>query len=201
LTCVVNGYRAVGAATILQVSTLRPGYVIRPLEAADAPALSDAQQRNREHLGPWSPRRGDAFFTLEGQEAELDRHLAAIASGQLASYVVVAADGRIVGRVNLNSIIRGAFHSADLGYWVDKDEVNKGLMTAAVEHVCGDAEQIGLHRVGAATLVHNEPSQRVLRRCGFSQIGMAPEYLFIDDAWQDHNLYQRILHDRPLDLD
>jgi hypothetical protein len=30
---------------------------------------------------------------------------------------------------------------------------------------------------------------------------MAPEYLFIDDAWQDHNLYQRILHDRPLDLD
>jgi [ribosomal protein S5]-alanine N-acetyltransferase len=27
---------------------------------------------------------------------------------------------------------------------------------------------------------------------------MAPRFLFIAGGWQDHNLYQRILHDEPL---
>lgn len=29
--------------------------------------------------------------------------------------------------------------------------------------------------------------------CTFSRYGMAPEYLKIDGAWQDHLMYQRIL--------
>jgi ribosomal-protein-alanine N-acetyltransferase len=27
---------------------------------------------------------------------------------------------------------------------------------------------------------------------------MAPKFLFINGAWQDHRLFQRILHDDPL---
>ncbi len=189
-----------GPATILRVSTFPSGYTIRPLAGSDAAALTVALRRNREHLAPWSPRRGDTFFTLEGQQAELERHLDVIEAGQLASYVIVSGD-RIVGRVNLNTIVRGAFHSASLGYWVDKDEVNKGVATAAVGFVCDEAMKIGLHRVEAGTLIRNEPSQRVLLRCGFTQFGMAPAYVFINDMWEDHSLYQRILHDQPLHLD
>ena len=47
-------------------------------------------------------------------------------------------------------------------------------------------------------MVHNVASQRVLERAGFEAYGMAPKFLFIADAWQDHRLYQRILHDNPL---
>jgi ribosomal-protein-alanine N-acetyltransferase len=36
----------------------------------------------------------------------------------------------------------------------------------------------------------------VLRRCGFTEYGRAPQYLFIAGAWQDHVMFQRILHDR-----
>jgi [ribosomal protein S5]-alanine N-acetyltransferase len=28
--------------------------------------------------------------------------------------------------------------------------------------------------------------------------GIAPRYLFIGGCWQDHRLYQRILHDNPI---
>jgi ribosomal-protein-alanine N-acetyltransferase len=52
--------------------------------------------------------------------------------------------------------------------------------------------------VEAGTLLHNTGSQRVLERSGFELYGTAPRYLFIAGAWQDHRLYQRILHDKPL---
>ena len=54
-----------------------------------------------------------------------------------------------------------------------------------------------LHRIEASTLTNNAPSQRVLqRKRGFAQIGFAPDYLHIDGAWHDCNLYQRILNNR-----
>lgn len=55
--------------------------------------------------------------------------------------------------------------------------------------------ELGLHRVEASTLTHNLASQSVLRKAGFEQIGMAPRYLEIEGRWQDHNLYQVILHE------
>lgn len=179
--------------------TFAAGYRIRPLSVHDAPALTDAMLRNRHHLAPWSPRRANGFYSLAGQEAELARHLRGIEDGQQAVYVVVHED-QIVGRINVQNIVRGAFHSADLGYWVDRDRQGKGLATAAVQHACQQARVLGLHRLGAATLLHNAASQAVLLRNGFHQVGRADDYLFIDGAWRDHNLYQRILHHDPLQL-
>jgi ribosomal-protein-alanine N-acetyltransferase len=49
-----------------------------------------------------------------------------------------------------------------------------------------------LHRVEAATLVDNLPSQAVLRRNGFTLIGLAPRYLRIAGTWRDHLLFQRL---------
>jgi ribosomal-protein-alanine N-acetyltransferase len=47
-----------------------------------------------------------------------------------------------------------------------------------------------LHRIQAATLLHNLRSQRVLERNGFVRFGVAPAYLNIAGKWQDHALYQ-----------
>ena len=49
------------------------------------------------------------------------------------------------------------------------------------------------YRLQAATLTHNAASRKVLERAGFTEIGLAPAYLKIAGAWQDHILYQRIL--------
>jgi ribosomal-protein-alanine N-acetyltransferase len=88
--------------------------------------------------------------------------------------------------------------SGSLGYWVDHAHLRRGLASALVDHACTRALEIGLHRVDASTLLHNVASQRVLLGNGFELYGMARKYLFIAGEWQDHNLYQRILHDRPL---
>ena len=49
-----------------------------------------------------------------------------------------------------------------------------------------------LHRVEAATLVENLPSQRVLEKNGFERIGLARSFLRIDGEWRDFLLFQRI---------
>jgi ribosomal-protein-alanine N-acetyltransferase len=94
-------------------------------------------------------------------------------------------------------IVRGAFQSGHLGYWVGRAHNGRGVATAAVAEVTRRAfAELGLHRLQAATLPHNAGSQRVLARNGFSRIGLAPRYLNIAGRWQDHLLYQRL--DEPV---
>lgn len=174
---------------------LLPGYDARRLAVGDAAALAEAYARNREHLAPWEPTRRAEFFTALGQRADAEAKVAAAAAGQQDPWVIWC-DHEVVGRVNLTNIARGPFQSASLGYWVDHRHTGRGLATAAVRFAVARATGIGLHRLEAGTLADNAPSQAVLRRCGFTDYGRAPQYLFIAGAWQDHVLFQRILHDR-----
>ena len=94
--------------------------------------------------------------------------------------------------------VHGPFRNADLGYWLAADAVGRGLATRAVEAVLEIADtELRLHRVAASARSNNVPSQRVLQRTGFVQIGFAPTYLHTGGDWQDCNLYQRILNTRP----
>jgi len=109
----------------------------------------------------------------------------------------VGSGGAVVGRANINNIVLGVLRSGTLGYWVDHMHLRKGLALAAVEHACAEALTLGLHRVEVGTLVHNQVSQSVLLRAGFEHYGTAPKLLFVAGEWQDHHLYQRILHNDP----
>ena len=173
------------------------GYAIRELDMLDAAELADAYRRNRRHLKPWDPRRDEHFYTDDGQAAAIAGQLEAVRHGLAVAWVLTCGQ-RIVGRVNLNNIVMGVLRSASIGYWVDVEHLGKGLATGAVGYACAQAQGRGLHRVEAGTLVHNTPSQRVLVNSGFEEYGLARRFLFIDGAWQDHRLYQRILHDNPL---
>ncbi|WP_336111434.1 GNAT family protein [Paenarthrobacter ilicis] len=167
--------------------------MIRPLKVNDAGLLAAAYERNRGHLAPWEPRRSDVFFTREGQEQVVQGKLQQQELGSEMPWVIT--DGpNIVGAMTLSGIVHGPFRSANLGYWIDHGLTGRGLATKAVQEVLEMARNgLGLHRVQAATLVHNDASQAVLKRSGFERIGVAPSYLNIAGRWQDHVLFQRIL--------
>jgi ribosomal-protein-alanine N-acetyltransferase len=179
------------------VRVIPDGYTVRPLAQSDAEALAAAYSRNREHLAPWDPVRPSEFYSVEGQQDAIARQLSLVGGGLLGTWVL-EHDGDIDGRVSLNNLVRGVLASAAVGYWVDHRHTRRGLASALVEHACAEALTMGLHRVEAGTMLHNIASQRVLLRTGFSRYGTAPQFLFIGGAWQDHHLYQRILHDNPL---
>ena len=92
----------------------------------------------------------------------------------------------------MSNIENGPFQSATLGYWVTDRLTRRGLATRAVGDVIEIAfNELGLHRLEAATLVDNVPSRRVLEKNGFELIGLARRYLQIDGEWRDHLLFQR----------
>ncbi|MBC7441507.1 MAG: GNAT family N-acetyltransferase [Ramlibacter sp.] len=166
---------------------------LRLLEQGDSAWVAAAYVRNRAHLAPWEPTRPEEFFTTAWQEEEISRLLAGCQSGAGLPMVLVTEDA-VIGRVTLSGITRGAFQSANLGYWIDGRHAGQGLMTAAVGALLARArDDLELHRVQAETLLHNVASQRVLQRAGFEHIGMAPRYLRIAGTWQDHELFQRVL--------
>ncbi|OEJ32195.1 GNAT family N-acetyltransferase [Streptomyces subrutilus] len=175
------------------------GVEMRGLEAGDAAGLAEAYARNRAFMAPFEPARPPEFYTERGQRARIEGMLADRDAGRMVPYVLVeAAGGTPVGAINLGSIALGPLCSGGVGYWVDRDWNGKGLATAALEEVCRVArEEAGLHRVEAGTLLGNLASQRVLRKAGFEEYGIAPRYLHIDGAWRDHRLFQRLLHDDP----
>jgi len=165
----------------------------RLVAMADVDELTALAVVNREFLAPYSPTMPDVMFTHEGQATNVAEVLGRHADGTMLPHVIVDTDGTIAGRINLNSIIRGAAQSASVGYWVAQDRNGRGVATAAVAHIVeyGFA-RLALHRVQGETLLHNIASQRVLEHNGFERIGMAPKHLRIAGQWQDHLLYQRI---------
>ncbi|OIJ33668.1 GNAT family N-acetyltransferase [Microbacterium sp. LCT-H2] len=171
-------------------------HVLRPVRAGDGAALARAYRANREHLAPWEPVRSEAFFTEEWQEQNAQQCVAEAALGRSSRFVILSDDGEIRGRVNLNTIVRGAFWSADLGYWIDSTRLRRGLAGRAVALVAEHArDELRLHRLQASTLLHNVASQRVLAATGFERIGIAPKYLRIAGEWQDHILFQLLLEE------
>lgn len=167
---------------------------IRVLRADDAELLCAAYVRNREHLAPWEPQRDEEFFTAEGQMMSVQSKLSLFIAGSDVPWVLTDGED-IVGMMTLSGIVRGPFLSAHLGYWVDKDYGGRGIGSAAAAFaVDAGRDDLGLHRLQAATLPHNAASQKILRRTGFTEIGTAPAYLNIAGAWQDHILFQRILY-------
>lgn len=165
--------------------------VTRPVSIGDAAEFARLVTENRDYLAPWSPVTNEDYYTTKGHRAVLARHLTAYERGEMLPLAILDPGGAVCGRINLNNIIRGAFQNASVGYWVGRSHAGRGLASAAVADVVETAfRDLGLHRLDAATLLHNTPSQRVLARNGFRPFCVAERYLKIAGKWQDHVLFQ-----------
>ncbi len=162
----------------------------------DARPLAELMQANREFLAPWDPLRPEEAYTVAGQRESIAQFLRGHADGGALPHVILDGE-RIIGRVTLTNISRGAFQSCTLGYWVNEADNGRGHASAAVTAICERAfSQLRLHRIEAGTLVHNVRSQAVLAHNGFERFGLAPRYLNIAGRWQDHVLFQKLADDR-----
>ena len=164
---------------------------IRPLLVADAEELTRLYRANREFLASNEPVRPPEFFTPEGQRRRIKER----AADGFHQFAILDGDA-IAGTINVFHIVREMLQSGTIGYWVDHERNGRGLATGAVGEILGYAfDELALHRVEAATLVENLPSQRVLEKNRFEKIGLARRFLRIDDEWRDFLLFQRLVDD------
>jgi ribosomal-protein-alanine N-acetyltransferase len=163
----------------------------RSLDLADVGALTALYAENRKFLAPWQPLRPESYFTEAGQRQAVEEALAQKATGSAVPLVILDRCGAVAGTLTVASIIRGAFQSCSVGYWLAERAQGQGLATAALREAVDRAFcDLRLHRIQAETLAHNARSQRVLQRVGFEQYGAARSYMHIAGEWQDNVLYQ-----------
>lgn len=168
------------------------GVSVRLVRPEDAVVLSRLETENRAYLQAGGPVRSDDYVSVAGQEALVATLLSQHEAGSCLPWVI-ELDGAVVGRILLASIVKGGFQSAVVGYWVAEPVSGRGVASAALAHLVRHAfDELGLHRVEAATTLVNEASVRVLTRAGFEQYGVAPAYLWMDGAWRDHRLFQLV---------
>jgi ribosomal-protein-alanine N-acetyltransferase len=163
----------------------------RLLRLDDAAALLEIAREDSDFFAPWEPLHDDQWLTEAGQRDVIEEKLEQHRLGLALPHVVLDDDGAVIGRITLNNVVRGAFQSCSVGYFVRSAANGRGHASAAVREMLRLAfDELGLHRVEAGTLVHNVRSQRVLERNGFVRFGLAPRYLRIQGRWQDHVLFQ-----------
>jgi ribosomal-protein-alanine N-acetyltransferase len=179
----------------LTVEICAGAYMLRLLDHKDAVQRARLLACNAAFLKPYMPEAALRHLAVEQQEAVLLRFEEESASGLRYPWGIFTAGGEsFCGWVNLNNVVRGAFHSADVGYAMDKSLTGRGIMTEAVAAVVGMAfGSLGLHRIQAAIMPANTASRRVLESNGFESIGLSRQYLQINGQWEDHWLYARIL--------
>lgn len=169
--------------------------VLRAPRVDDVGPLRLALRSNEAHLTPFTPAppAGASVTTITAVSKSIARQRSEWRSGRTFSFLVWPRGDRaprVIGRVALSGVMRGAFHSAYLGYWIDHAEVGRGLATEAVRAVVGFAFEVaGLHRVQAAIMPRNERSVRLITRIGFRREGLAERYLQIAGVWEDHALF------------
>jgi len=167
--------------------------VLRAPRTADVPELRRALRANAAHLRPWSvatPPGADpaSLATVSGSVLRYRREWKR-AQGYVLLLTPREDEERIIGRISLGGVLRGAFQNAYLGYWIDAEMQGRGLMTEAVRATTGFAfGGAGLHRLQAAVMPRNAPSLRVLEKAGYRREGLAQRYLCIAGTWEDHVL-------------
>ncbi|WP_139489490.1 GNAT family N-acetyltransferase [Brevibacillus dissolubilis] len=163
---------------------------LRLLTREDAPAYLDYLKRNAGFHEPYSPIRGDNYYTMETAMNLVDQVQRVTNDQQYTFGIFAKGTGQLIGKLNISNITRGAFQNGFFGYDMDEAQQGRGYMTEAVKLATGFALYgLGLHRLQASIMPRNIGSQKVVERVGFVREGFAENYLYIYGVWEDHFLY------------
>jgi ribosomal-protein-alanine N-acetyltransferase len=177
---------------------------LRPFRLRDAQAWSESRIRNEEWLAPWEGRQPSlppatwAERHSPGAFAAMLRSMRREARAGRSLPFAVLHRGSLVGQITVSGVVRGAFQSASVGYWVDRAVAGRGVIPTALAMVVDHCfTTVGLHRIEANIRPENGPSLRVVRKLGFREEGLHPRFLFIDGAWCDHLCFALTTEDVP----
>lgn len=160
--------------------------VLRPLMYADGPIFQAVRRANVDWLEPWDATSPDPDAPARTFEDLVTQYEDDAAAGRALPLAIVAG-GRIVGQVNVGTVVLGSFRSCYVGYWVSRSLAGRMIVPMAValvgDHLFG---RVGLHRMEINIRPENTASLAVVGKLGFRSEGVRPHYLHIDGDWRTH---------------
>jgi ribosomal-protein-alanine N-acetyltransferase len=153
---------------------------LRPVESRDRSEFLALMRDSKAMHAPW--------ITPPLTERTFDLYLARTLRDDHEGYLVCRKDDdTIAGVININSIVRGSFLSASLGYYAVRTQCGRGLMAEGLGQIvqlCFGS--MGLHRLEANIQPNNRRSIALVKRCGFVLEGLSRDFLYIEGGWRDH---------------
>ncbi len=163
-----------------------------PRRADQRAFIAQAKRSRAFHRGwvraPDTPAAFSAYVRRYGAPSAAPRNIGFL--------VVRDDDGAIAGVINFSEIVRGAFHSAYVGYYALGPHAGEGYMTEGFALALDFAfRRLGLHRVEANVQPANERSIALVERVGFAREGYSRRYVKIAGRWRDHVRFAMLAED------
>jgi ribosomal-protein-alanine N-acetyltransferase len=151
-------------------------------------AFIAAAQASRRLHGAWvhPPLTAARFNAYADRYGERSFRRAATSS-HVGFLVCRGEDHALAGVFNFSEIVRGAFHSAYLGYYAFVPHAGGGCMSDGLALALDFAfRTLKLHRIEVNAQPENARSLALVRRAGFTPEGYSRRYLKIAGRWRDH---------------
>ena len=167
--------------------------LLRPLVASDFPAWREVRRHNVEWLTKWEAARVPGAPDVVEDRGAFEARCSARQRERMLGTGYgfgIFVGGNFAGEINLNSIQRGPFQNAYVGYWIAKEHAGNAYMSEAVVLVMRFAfDDLHLHRLQIAIIPRNSNSRRVVEKLELRDEGTALRYLEINGVWEDHVRY------------
>ena len=157
----------------------RPALAARPARAEDAPAIAEIYNQGIED-------RIATFETEPPAAADLAPWLEARVR------MLVVPDGGFA-RAGPYSDREAYAEIGEAMVYVARSARGTGVGRALLEALCAEAQAQGLHKLIAKVFPENEPSVRLMGRCGFRRVGVHLRHGRLDGEWRDVLLLERSL--------
>lgn len=168
--------------------------VLKQLELTDTPDIFNTIDTQREHLGPWLP-----FVETTKQLSDTHAFVESVVNSpkdRLEYTFTIRVNGRMAGLIGFKATDR-ANKKTEIGYWLSRDFLGRGIMTRSVSTLCDFAfRELDINRIQIKCALANTPSRNIPQRLGFHLEGIerAGE-LLTGGVFTDLAVYSRLRGD------
>ncbi len=163
------------------------GVYLRPPRGGDYKPWAALRADSRADLEPFEPRWAVDELEHKAYRRRMRIWRREMSKGTGLPLFTFTQEGTLLGGVRLANLAYGVQQTGSVGYWIGSKYAGQGYMGKAMAALLPFYfREMGMHRLEAACLPHNEASIKVLTRAGFQREGISRQYLMINGQWQDH---------------
>lgn len=171
--------------------------VVRCYNPSDAPLLAESVSESVEHLRPWMPWVHAEPEPLEEKVKRLKLFRGLFDLGQDFIYGIFNPENtKLIGGTGLHT--RLGDRELEIGYWIHKDYINRGLVTESTSALIKVAFQLlRVHRVEIHCDPGNFASAAIPRKLGFTHEGTLRAKTPFLDRWSDSMIWGLLESEYP----
>jgi RimJ/RimL family protein N-acetyltransferase len=171
--------------------------VVRCYEPSDVEMLAESVGESIEHLRPWLPWIHSEPEPIEEKAQRIRRFRGQFDLGQDFVYGIFNPENtKLLGGTGLHT--RLGDRQLEIGYWLHKDYVNRGLVTESTAALVKVAfEVLHIHRLEIHCDPRNVASAAIPRKLGFTHEGTLRAKTRFLEGWRDTMIWGLLEKEYP----